>query len=151
MKGIIRALDKAFSRMEEQGWDKIYILVDIHDTIFRACYTENDPYDMFPYAEQVLKMLSARKDISLILWTSTYQNKIAEYIRKLKSMGIYFDMVNCNFEVENTKLSCFDEKPYFNVGIDDKFGFDGETDWKELYDYLNTFVTKNFLNIMNIK
>ena len=33
-------------------------------------------------------------------------------------------------------MSCFDEKTYFNVGIDDKFGFDAETDWEILYNYL---------------
>jgi hypothetical protein len=45
-------------------------------------------------------------------------------------------MVNINSETENTDLSDFTEKTYFNVGIDDKFGFDAEIDWKITYDYL---------------
>ena len=132
---IVKSFDNAFKKMHEQGWDKIYVLVDIHDTIFRACYDNDETYEMFPFAEHVLRILSYKKNISLILWTSSYQNKIADYIKKLKSMGIRFDMVNANFEVANTKLSCFDEKLYFNVGIDDKFGFDAEHDWGELWDY----------------
>ena len=45
-------------------------------------------------------------------------------------------MVNINEETENNDLSLFDEKTYFNVGIDDKFGFEAETDWKTIYEYL---------------
>ena len=62
--------------------------------------------------------------------------KIDDYLKKLASMRIKFDMVNCNTEVSNTKLSCFDSKMYFNVGIDDKFGFDPDTDWKSIWNYL---------------
>jgi hypothetical protein len=53
-----------------------------------------------------------------------------------KANGISFDMVNSNSETKNNELSCFDEKTYFNVGIDDKFGFDAETDWEVVYNYL---------------
>lgn len=31
----------------------------------------------------------------------------------------------------------FSEKLYFNVGIDDKFGFDPETDWTEVIEALS--------------
>ena len=50
--------------------------------------------------------------------------------------GIKFNHINLNTEEKNTSLCCFDEKTYFNVGIDDKFGFDPQEDWKEVYDYL---------------
>ena len=40
------------------------------------------------------------------------------------------DDVNENPEVENTRLQNFEEKLYMNVGLDDKFGFDAETDWE---------------------
>lgn len=136
MKGIILAFDNALKRKKEQGWDKIYVLVDIHDTIFRACYDNDETYDAYPWSLTVLQYLTRRSDICLILWTSTYQNKINEYLTKLANYRISFDMVNCNTEVSNTKLSCFDQKPYFNVGIDDKFGFDPNHDWKSLWFYL---------------
>ena len=76
------------------------------------------------------------QQISLILWSSTYNNVINEYLEYFKENDIRFDFVNVNTETENTSLSCFDEKTYFNVGIDDKFGFEAETDWEIIYNYL---------------
>ena len=70
------------------------------------------------------------------LWTSTYKDKINEYNEYFKANSIRFDFFNRNSETKNTDLSCFDEKTYFNVGIDDKFGFEAETDWEIIYNYL---------------
>ncbi len=54
--------------------------------------------------------------------------------------GIKFDYVNENPEIHalssDPKSSDFSDKFYFNVGIDDKFGFDPESDWVDLYDFL---------------
>lgn len=33
-----KAFEVAFNRMKEKNWEKIYVVVDIHDTILRACY-----------------------------------------------------------------------------------------------------------------
>lgn len=133
---IIKAFDIAFRRMEEHHWDKIYVLVDIHDTILKACYYDEETYDWFPFAKLTLKLMSKCPQISIILWTSTYPNIIERYLEFFKKNGITFDMVNVNLETKNTDLSCFDAKTYFNVGIDDRFGFDAENDWITLYDYL---------------
>ena len=46
-------------------------------------------------------------------------------------------MVNVNKETEDNELSCFAQKTYFNVGIDDKFGFDARVDWEMIYHYLD--------------
>ena len=40
---IKKAFDVAFNRKKEKNWEKIYVLVDIHDTIIRACY-ENEAF-----------------------------------------------------------------------------------------------------------
>lgn len=133
---IEKSFDAAFKRMKERNWEKIYVLVDIHDTIFEACYRNKEEYKWYPYAKEALDIMSHAQEISLILWTSTHKNIIDEYIGYFKNNGIRFDMVNVNTETQNTDLSCFDEKTYFNVGIDDKFGFEAETDWKITYDYL---------------
>ena len=133
---IEKSFDAAFKRMKERNWEKIYVLVDIHDTIFEACYRNKEEYKWYPYAKEALDIMSHAQEISLILWTSTHKNIIDEYIGYFKANSIRFDMVNVNTETQNTDLSCFDEKTYFNVGIDDKFGFDAETDWKIIYDYL---------------
>ena len=133
---IEKSFDNAFQKMKERNWEKIYVLVDIHDTVFEGCYYEKETYKWYPYAKETLDIMSHAQQISLILWSSTYKDKIDEYIEYFKVNGIRFDFSNRNTETENTDLSCFDEKTYFNIGIDDKFGFEAETDWKLLYDYL---------------
>ena len=54
--------------------------------------------------------------------------------------GVKFDYVNSNPEVGATDILDPSEKLYFNVGIDDKFGFEPDTDWKGvslIADYLD--------------
>ena len=133
---IEKSYDGAFKRMKDRNWEKIYVLVDIHDTILKACYHNEETHEWFPYAKEALDIMSHAEQISLILWSSTHKEIIDEYIEFFKKNGIKFDFVNINTETTNTDLSCFDEKTYFNVGIDDKFGFDAEKDWEILYDYL---------------
>ena len=133
---IEKSFDGAFKRMKDRNWEKIYVLVDIHDTVFEACYHEKEEYKWYPFAKEALEIMSHAKQISLILWTSTYENVINDYVEYFKTNGIKFDYINRNTETENTSLSCFDEKTYFNVGIDDKFGFEAETDWEIIYNYL---------------
>ena len=127
---IRKAFEAAFIRMKEKNWDKIYVAVDIHDTILRACYDDEETYDYFPLAKETLQMMSLREDICLILWSSCHRDKLAEYVRHFLDDGIMFDYVNENPEVENTRLQNFEEKLYMNVGLDDKFGFDADTDWE---------------------
>jgi hypothetical protein len=133
---IENSFDRAFKRMKDRNWEKIYVLVDIHDTVFEACYHEKEEYKWYPFAKETLEIMSHAQQISLILWTSTYENVINDYVEYFKDNGIRFDYINRNTETENTSLSCFDEKTYFNVGIDDKFGFEAETDWEIIYNYL---------------
>lgn len=137
---IIKSFENAFNRMEERNWEKIYVLVDIHDTIFEACYHNKEEYKWYPYAKDTLDIMTHLNQISLILWSSTYNDVLEEYREYFKINGISFDMININNETENTSLSCFNEKTYFNVGIDDKFGFEANEDWKIIYDYLTELI-----------
>jgi len=74
---IAKAFEVAFNRKIEKNWEKIYVVVDIHDTILRACYENEETYDYYPYAR--------------------------------------------------------------DVGIDDKFGFEAETDWVKVIEALGTW------------
>ena len=134
---IVRSFETAFKRMKEKGWDKIYILVDIHDTVFEATYSKDEYYRWFPYAKEALHLMSINPRISLILWSSPYTDAIEKYINTFEKSKIHFDMVNVNKETEDNELSCFAQKTYFNVGIDDKFGFDARVDWETIYHYLD--------------
>ena len=134
---IVRSFETAFKRMKEKDWDKIYILVDIHDTVFEATYSKDEYYRWFPYAKEALHLMSINPRISLILWSSSYTDAIEKYINTFEKSKIHFDMVNVNKETEDNELSCFAQKTYFNVGIDDKFGFDARVDWEMIYHYLD--------------
>ena len=134
---IVRSFETAFKRMKEKGWDKIYILVDIHDTVFEATYSKDEYYRWLPYAKEALHLMSINPRISLILWSSSYTDAIEKYINTFEKSKIHFDMVNVNKETEDNELSCFAQKTYFNVGIDDKFGFDARVDWEMIYHYLD--------------
>ena len=134
---IVRSFETAFKRMKEKGWDKIYILVDIHDTVFEATYSKDEYYRWFPYAKEALHLMSINPRISLILWSSSYTDAIEKYIDTFEKSKIHSDMVNINKETEDNELSCFAQKTYFNVGIDDKFGFDARVDWEMIYHYLD--------------
>ena len=84
---------------------------------------------MSPYAKEVLQWMSYRSDQKIILWTSSYKTETDSIANWLKSHGINIDYVNCNPEVTNTEYAEFADKPYFNVGLDDKFGME-PSDWK---------------------
>ena len=133
---ITKSFDSALKRMKDRNWEKIYVLVDVHDTIFEACYHDKEEYKWYPFAKECLDIMSHAEQICLILWTSTHPYELGDYLGYFEGLGISFDMVNKNHETKNTDLSCFDEKTYFNVWIDDKFGFEADKDWKTLYNYL---------------
>ena len=138
---IIKAFDSAFKRAKEKYWDYIYILIDVHGTIFKPSYLNEEKYEFYPYAKEVLQLLSKDPNIKLILWTSSTNQAALDYGVVFNKNKIYFDYLNCNPEVEQqpTDPETLDlsSKYYFNVGIDDKFGFEPETDWKTIYEYLN--------------
>ena len=138
---IIKAFNKAFKAKEENNWEKIYVLVDVHDTIMVGTKPEKEKPEWYYDALEVLKMMSDRDDICLIMWTGAYPDKISKYRKLLEEMYIRFDYVNENPEVENSNFYCMESKIYYNVGIDDRFGFEPETDWN---------LIKNFLKIKKI-
>ena len=131
------AFRNAFQRKQEKGWEKIYVIVDIHDTIVRACYDKTEAYDFFPGAKEALQIMSSRDDICLILWSGSPIEVLEKYQKRFAADSIHFEYLNENPEVENSAFQNFDKKLYFNVGIDDRFGFDPETDWEQVIEALN--------------
>lgn len=136
---LIKHIDNCFKRMENENWDAIYFLIDIHGTVFHPSYKRKDNYEFYPYSKEVLQILSKMDKIKLILWTSTHKDKIEEYLSFFNNNDIKFDFVNENLEIKNDELCDFNKKFYFNVGIDDKFGFDAEVDWLEIFDLIKDF------------
>ena len=140
MANIVKAFTDAFLRAKAKGWDRIYVLVDIHGTVFKPSYHEEEKFEYYPYVKEVLRILSADERIKLIMWTSSTAEMINEFVGVFNADGIHFDYVNENPEVSalssDPKSSDFSGKYYFNVGLDDKFGFDPLNDWKEILEWL---------------
>lgn len=133
---IIDAIESAFNRAKKQGWEKTYWLFDLHDTVISSNYGQGEVEEFFPFAVETLQLLSSRKDICLILFTSSHPEKINDYLKKFKGFGIDFVYVNENPEASNSHYANFDKKLYFNVLFDDKAGFHPMKDWEPVYRYL---------------
>ena len=128
---------RAFEDKKRKGWDRLYFAIDLHDTIIEGKYNKfNEGANVFPYATEFFKWAHSRKDIVLILWTSSWDDALDKTLQRLVEDHIWFDYINENPEVQNSELCDFNKKFYFNVLLDDKAGFVGETDWKLIIDEL---------------
>ncbi len=132
-------IEKTFQLMKTKGWNKVYWAVDIHETVLKpnwdAMATSGIPHDWYPGAKEVLQEVSKRDDISLILYTCSYDDEIVNYLKFFEESGIKFICVNSNPEVKNTRYGKFDVKFYYNVMLDDKSGFEGDVDDSGINDW----------------
>lgn len=139
---IVRAFDKKkkFDKRDESGnWRyPMFWAIDLHDVIIPGTYTrENAGRKFFPNAEVVLQWLTRREDMKLILFTSSHGNAIQDILEWMFHYGISFDYANENPECTVTTTLCaFDRKFYFDVMLEDKAGFNGDTDWFEIQQCL---------------
>ena len=120
---------------------KMYWFFDIHGTILKPNYQYgNTPKDFYPYAEECLQYLSTIKDITMVLYTCSHPHEIQEYVDLFAKSNIKFTFINENPDVqtEPNGYGCYDKKPYMNVLFEDKAGFDPETEWKEVLDYMKS-------------
>ena len=130
--GVIKAFKTQLRRKEERGWDKIYILMDVHECFLYPNY--NGPANQFyKDSEDVLRYMSEREDFCLILWTCSRKEELKKYLKLCIDKSIKFDYINDNPEVRG-KLNWgdYDAKLYTNIIFDDKAGLDPETDWTKL-------------------
>ena len=111
----------------KRNWDTIYVAVDLHGTLIKPTY--NSIIEFYPEAIEVIRWFNKRKDFKIILWTASYPKEIEDFLLVAAIDGIRFDFVNSNPLEANSNKGCFDEKFYFNILLDDKAGFIGETDW----------------------
>lgn len=128
MDNNLHNIPRAFETARERKWDKIFVFVDIHDTVLCPDYASVAKiYE--PMAKEVLKKISDRKDMCLCLYTCSYPLEIRDYTDHFEKDGIIFEHINENSEAKNTKHGYFREKPYMNVLLEDKAGFDAKIDW----------------------
>lgn len=134
---ILKSFDNAYKNAKRKKWDKIYVAIDIHDTIVYGNYKSDElPTEYIANAKEILQYMSNRNDIVLMLYTCSHPHEIEKYFEFFKNDGIYFKYANENPDVPNTELGCYDRKPYFNILLEDKAGFNAETDWTIIYEYI---------------
>jgi hypothetical protein len=142
---VIHAIEKAFKIKEERNWDKLYYAVDLHGTVLVPNYKAGDiPKEAYPYAIEVLRLLTERKDATLILYTCSYPHEIEEYLEYFENSGVKFDYTNSNPEVQTKDggWGYFEDKFYFNVLFEDKASFNPDKDWGVIYYYLKGYYGK---------
>jgi hypothetical protein len=130
---------RTFEMKKAKGWPEIYVLVDLHGTIIpggKHSADQNDYLEFYPVAQEVLQWFSNRSDIFLILWTSTPPSRQTPVHEWFLKNGIDVDFWNENPHAKDTPRSCFEKKPYFNILLDDRAGFEPETDWQAIKDEL---------------
>lgn len=123
--------------MKAKGYDKTYWAIDLHDVVIKGTYTRyNEDRKIYPDCQQFFRWAASRKDMVLILWSSSHRDSLNEIITWLGLHGIKFHYINENPEVPSDQLCDFSTKFYFNVLLDDKAGFEGETDWTAIINEL---------------
>lgn len=132
---IEKVIDREFLKAKKRDWNAIYIVVDIHDTVFKSTYASSNEKEFYPNAKEALKYLSERKDIILICWSSISEEIYKrEYLPIFESEKIKFQFLNENPLEKNTSYADFSKKFYFNLLLDDKAGFDPFTDWQLVHN-----------------
>lgn len=143
---ILTWIKEMFEHAEKKQWFEVYFAFDIHGTISIPDYRKGikkDPIEKpavtyYPFAKEVLQILSNRPDTVIIMFTSSYPEEIEYYNNIFKNDGINFKYINENPEISSTRGSFgfYEKKMYFNVLFDDKAGFDPHKDWEPIYNYL---------------
>lgn len=152
MKDVKTLFEDAITRIRERGFDTLYVAIDVHGTIIRpSCRTEiwnnedgkghhevvwgNHVPDFTFYHDAIkaLTILSDNPHIKIILWTSTQKVRfLIETIERLA--GIHIDYLNQNPDFQFNAYADFSKKFCFDVLLDDKAGFEPETDWSQILE-----------------
>jgi len=137
---MIKVFEKAFRLKENRNWDCIAVAVDLHGTVYRPTYDKKLTIEYYPHAKEVLQLLSKRDDVRMYMYTcSPDQNKL-KYEHNFAKDGILIEAtphrIMNKMKIMGNSYQDFSEKPYFNVLLDDKAGFDPDRDWVALLKYL---------------
>ena len=141
-------IEKMFEHSFEKEWLETYWGFDIHGTILVPTFRKNSfDSEFYPWAKETLQLISKRKDIVMILFTSSYPEEIEHYQKVFKENDINFDYVNENPMVAANlgNFGHYEKKIYFNVLFEDKAGFDPMTEWYQVYSLLKKYENENYL------
>lgn len=137
-----------FKHSFEKEWYETFWSFDIHGTILVPSFKKNSKdSDFYPWAKETLQLISDRKDIIMIINTSSYPEEIKHYEEVFKKNNIHFRFINKNPLVRSNlgNFGYYEKKFYFNVSFEDKSGFDPLLEWKPIYDLLTKYKKENYL------
>ena len=139
MGSIMKIVERQYRKCMKNHWYESYWMVDFHGVISNPNYEIGKLHLDFPEgARQSLQILTRRKDIRLILYTSSYPDQVMKYLEMLDKHDIRFDYINENPEIRSYEdFGYYETKPYFDVYLDDKAGFD-ISEWPEILKFLKT-------------
>lgn len=129
---IAKAIHRAYDVLREREWNTIYWAIDLHGVCMTSNYKSGVHEFISQQAIDVLKIISDRPESKIILWSSVHDDQKGDIVREFARHGIVVSGFNFNQYEGNTRTGCFDEKFYFSILLDDKAGFDPETDWLEV-------------------
>ena len=135
---IVQQFIKAFEVAKKRNWYRIYIGIDIHETMLKPTWSKDLSSEYYPCAKETLQLMSQNKMISMILWSCSLPEFNKKYQETFQKDEIEFNYINENPECASTDYADFESKLYFSVGLDDKFGFIPDEDWEALYHYFKT-------------
>ena len=133
------AFQKKADRNTGNEWEyPMYWAIDLHDVIIPGTYTRNnDDREISATAIEVLRYLTNKDNMCLILFTSSYEDSVQDILDWLrKEYKIKFNYVNENPEVVSNGLLNVEQKMYFDILLEDKAGFEINTDWQEIKNAL---------------
>lgn len=145
---MVEYLAKMFEYAFKKEYFETYWAFDLHGTIIKPTYKASKVVvDYYPHAKEVLQILTKRKDVIMILWTSSFPEEIEQYIEIFEKDGIHFDAINKNpgISSKNGNFGYYEDKFYFNVLFEDKAGFNPNKEWKIVLDYLISCEVCGFL------
>lgn len=133
-------VESIFDKQKNGEFKTIYIMVDIHNTILKPSFNKDvENFEYFPFAKETLSLITSLPNVKLIMWTSSYDDKTEMYLKHFKDNGIVFDYVNSNPEYKDLPFASFKTKFYYDIGIDDKFGFDANIDWYNMFKLISDY------------
>ena len=141
-------IDKMFEYSFKKEWFETYWAFDVHGVILKPNYRKNDFHaEFYPYAKETLQLLTKRKDIIMILYTSSYPEEIVHYQKVFKENNIHFKYVNENPDIDSSKgnFGYYEDKFYHNVLFDDHAGFSPYKEWKLIHDLLVKYNKDGYL------
>lgn len=138
MSSIVNAIKRTHKWADDNNQPIIYWAIDLHGTVLKPTYERGTGFDFYPYAEECLRYLAKDDNNVLIMFSSSWPNSLHEYMDAFRSIEIHFKYVNVNPDVQTNLKGhgYYFDKFYFNVMLEDKAGFEPETDWKDILDYM---------------